>query len=238
MRPMNDFRKPLALAAGVAIAALLYGLMAQGNQLATTVNQITRQVSAVVGVVTGHDQLITERVIDLPEDGQTWSSVFVWPENREADPDSRRLAAAFAAEPRLQSLLAQTKVFHYTPSDEMYRERFAQSLGTATPQFWLLQPAANPSQGEAVFAVGGSHVPDGKTMADGVAKAIAGKCPRPRPTPPVPTPPTPPVTPPGPTPPDLGPAPDPVDESLPLWVWVLPVVAGGAGALAEWKRKK
>lgn len=233
MKP--EFRKPLALAAGVAIAALLYGLLTQGNQLATTVNQITRQVSNLVGVVTGHEQLITERVIDLPEDGQTWSSVFVWPENREADPDSRRLAAAFSSEPRLQSLLAQTKVFHYTPSDELYRERFAQSLGTATPQFWLLQPAANPSGGTAIFAVGGAHIPDGKTMADGVAKAIAGKCPRPKPTPPTPTPP---VTPPVPTPPDIGPAPDPVDEALPLWVWVLPVVAGGLGALAEWKRKK
>lgn len=236
MKP--EYRKPLALAAGVAIAALLYGLMSQGNQLATTVNQITQQVSAVVGVVTGHDQLITERVIDLPEDGQTWSSVFVWPEAREADPQSRRLAAAFAAEPRLQSLLAQTKTFHYTPQDALFRERFAGTLGVATPQFWLLQPSDNPSQGQAIYAVGGNQIPDGKTMANQVAAAIAGKCPRPKPTPPVPTPPTPPVTPPVPTPPDIGPTPDPVDESLPMWVWVLPVLAGGAGALAEWRGKK
>lgn len=237
MKP--EYRKPLALAAGVAIAALLYGLATQGNQLATTVNQITRQVSNLVGVVTGHDQLITERVIDLPEDGQTWSSVFVWPENREADPDSRRLAAAFASEPRLQSLLAQTKVFHYTPSDELFRERFAVSqpiAGMAVPQFWLIAPSENPSRGQVVYAMDGKHAPDGKTMAAGVAAAIARHCPRPTPTPPTPTPPTPPVTPP--TPPDIGPAPDPVDESLPLWVWVLPVVAGGLGALAEWRGKK
>lgn len=235
MTPLTRFRTPLLLAAAAMVAVLLYGLQDRSSQLAVAVNQISAQVGDLMGLAKVHDQVITERVIDLPEDGQSWSSVFVWPDNREADPESRRLAALFASEPRLQSLLAQTKSFHYRPQDPLFRERFAGTIGAVTtPSYWLIQPGNNPSQGTSVYTVDRSRIPaDGRVMADGIAAAIGRICPRPKP------PVTPPVTPPVPVPPaipDLGPPVEPIDDSLPLWMWILPVVAAGAGALNEWRR--
>lgn len=237
MQPTLDrYRKPVILAGVLLLAGLLYSTQDRSGQLARAVNGINDQVTELMARAQLLDREITERVIDLPEDGQTWSCVFVWPANREADPESRRLAALFASEPRLQSLLAQTKVHHYTPGDPLFQARYAGSMGGETPQFWLLKPDENPSEGTAVYAVAGAAIPrSGRQMADTIAAEITRLCPRPRPKPtpdPVPDPivVTPPVI------PNIEPPVEPVDDSLPLWVWILPVLAAGAGAINEWKR--
>lgn len=234
MTPLSRLRQPVLFAA-IAIAGLLiYATSSTSTRLVGAVETITSQVNDLMGVTAKHDREITERVINLPEDGQAWSTVFVWPEYREADQDSRRLAALFASEPRLQSLLAQTKSFHYTPADPLWRTRYAQQMGGATPQFWLIRPGPNPADGTAVYAVSGQALPTtGKDMADGIARNINRICPRPNPGP-SPAPGPQPVTP-APQIPDISP-PEPIDDPLPLWVWILPVLAAGGGALAEWKR--
>jgi len=225
-------RTPLLAAVAVAVGLLLFVLTDRSSRLTTAVNSIGAQVGDLIGLAKSYDREISERILQLPEDGQVWSTVFVWPENREADSHSRRLAALFAAEPRLRSLLAQTKSTHYTPSDPLYKTRYAQSMGGSTPQFWLVQPDANPSTGKAVYAVAGAGIPaSGRQMADSIAGAIARICPRPKPVPE----PVAPVPVPEPVVPDLTPA-EPIDDSLPVWVWILPVLAAGAGALAEWRR--
>lgn len=227
-----------ALLAGVVFAlALLWATHDRTSQLHGHLQTITASVNGLIGL-TAQAPEASERILELPEDGQVWSAVFVWPEHREADPDSRRLAALFAAEPRLQALLAQTKTYHYRPDDPLYAARFAPVMGTGTPQFWLMAPSAeNPSQGTAVYAVGGSAVPrDAGQMVAAIDEAIQRICPRPRPKPVPPEPPQPPIAPTPPQIPPLQPIDPPDDEGLPLWVWILPIMAAAAGAVHEWKR--
>lgn len=226
-------KTPLLLCLATVAGLLLYGLHHQSDRLAGAIAEADGQITALFGLHTGLREEVSERIINLPEDGQVWSAVFVWPSNREADPDSRRLAAAFATEPRLQSLLAQTKVHHYTPEDPLFRERYAAAMGTGTPQFWLVKPEENPAHGQTIYAVAGGAIPSsGKAMADTIAGAIKRLCPRPKPDPT----PTVTVTPPAPQIPTIdepepGPQPD-----IPLWAWILPIVAAGAGAIHEWRR--
>lgn len=225
---------PVALAVAAVAGLLLYGLQAQSDRLTASVSDLNQQITSLF-TTSQPSPLAEEHVIDLPEDGQTWSTVFLWPADRQADPAARRLAAQFA-EPRLQALLAQTKTTHYTPDNPLYAARYAASMGTDTPQFWLMMPdAANPSQGTTVYNVTAANMPPtGSQMADQIQAAIERICPRPRPTP---TPPAPPIQPPN--PPNLTtptpPVPEPEDD-IPLWAWMLPVIAAGAGALHEWRR--
>jgi hypothetical protein len=53
----------------------------------------------------------TERVVDLPEDDQ-WQLMIIYTD-KTRNPADRALAAMFATTPRLQSLVAQTKVYEY-----------------------------------------------------------------------------------------------------------------------------
>src|SRR5688572_11541894 len=59
-------------------------------------------------------QLRSERIVDLPEDGDLWQLVLVYTD-KARNGDDRELAAMFATTPRLQSLVAQTKVYEYPP---------------------------------------------------------------------------------------------------------------------------
>ncbi len=222
-------------------AAVLLGLYMVAEQAATEIADEIARVSQVVDVTR---KIVTERVIDLPEDGRRWSSVFVWPKDKHADADSRRLAAMFATTPRLQSLLAQTKTFNYTPDSEIYRERFASKAGGRVPQFWLVRPDPdNPSTGTLIYKVSGSNMPaSGDAMADEIAQMIrdkcgtAGPCPRPNPNPnPNPSPdPNEPI-------PDLRPDGDTdqdEDSGLPGIVYLLPLLFALGGALAEYKKSQ
>lgn len=219
-----------AIVATVAtvVFLFLYGLSDRSSQLARAVNTISDQIHQVAGTLNLHHTLITERVIDLPEDGQTWSTVFVWPQNREQCPTSRRLASHFASEPRLQSLLAQTRVHHYHPEDPLFRERYAARMGVTTPQVWILAPDDNPSHGTACYWSSGSAIPvSPRQMAEAIVAAIR-RC-RPRPTP------VSPVSPSTPQIPQIDPV-DPVDDAYPIWYWIAPILAGGAGYGVRWRR--
>ena len=175
-----------------------------------------------------------EKVVDLPEDGSSWWTVFVWPENKEADPYSRQLSANFAATPRLQSLLAQTKVHNFEPSDRLYQGKYEQYLGGQTPAVLVQR-----DDGKVAYKASGANIPtDGVKLADDIAKSIEQCFPRPRPKPT----PTPSPTPqPGPSiVPDIRPDEPEEEESsddFPLLLLLLPFLGAGAGAFREFKKE-
>jgi hypothetical protein len=166
-------------------------------------------------------QELEERVFELPEDNLIWYTTIIYPENREADAASRKIAAWFATEPRLQSLVKQTRFVETTPANQLYAGHVNNQPGTL-PFVWV-QRGKN---GQAIYKTSADALPEsGKALADAIAakiEKIHEQCPcrphRPRPSPqpsPQPTPqPGPNVGPDVGPPPDAEPVPDmgPVDE--------------------------
>ena len=225
-------------------SAAAWAALALSGAIAWLNNQETdRQVllaasygQAFDALASGIESLAAEQVIELPEDGRTWSTVFVWPVDKERDPVSRQLAAVWASDARLQSLAAQTKVYHYDTSSPLWRERYAAAMGGQLPQVWVLRPDENnASSAQAVYKASGANIPlDGSQLANEIAQRIEDCCPRPRPRPepdPAPGPAVEPI-------PDLRPqlpADDPEDMS---WlVYLLPIVAAGVGGLIALRRE-
>ena len=240
MKPSNRLQAPILLALVVAVGILFF---AHATQPAPSTPDTSDRQTAVVQKVHALAEWANEqeavagaRVVELPEDGLEWSTVFVWPENRELDPRSRRLASMVASSPRLQSLLAQTKTFHYTTADDLYRHRYASHMGGHVPQFWLMRPDPdNAAKGTTIYKVSGENLPnDGGAMASEIGQMIGHFCPRPRPKPepePQPAPVVEPI-------PDIRPEPEPKPQpsGLPWWVYLLPIIAGGGGAFFEYRR--
>ena len=179
-----------------------------------------------------------ELVVDLPEDSGKWSLGVVYSsEDFTSNPADRHLRASFAAEPRLRSLIAQVSSTSYTPSNPMWKERFAQKMGSALPQLWLLDHT-----GGVVYKASGSNIPSDPTvLADEIQASIESvqDCrPRPKPTPA-------PVQPVNPTPsiPDIrpvGPSVPVVKDDQPVHplLLILGVVGGGLlGAYISYKRQ-
>lgn len=178
---------------------------------------------------------LSERVLELPEDAGVWHTTIVYPQRNPSDAASRRLAAALASEPRLQSLLAQTKTYLYAASDPLWRERLARYYGDATPAIVLQRP-----DGRVCYKASGANLPAEPTaLGDAIAASLAQCRPRPAPSP---TPAPSPSPQPAPTIPDLAPrtpelAPsDETGESHVLWMIVIPIAAGLAGLAQEWKQ--
>jgi hypothetical protein len=221
--------------AAVAGVVVLFGLLASGVFTTKKTRFVELQSPVIVNKTA--ETLHRERVTELPEDAGLWHTVLVYESDPPADPGSRRLKAMFATTPRLQSLLAQTKVYEYSPEDPLYHARYANHMGGTMPQVWLLA-----GQGKVIYKASGDNIPrDGEMLADEIAKAI-DECPWPRPKPPKPpTPPKPDPTPVAPVIPDIRPSeePEPDDATFPLVGGILLVLgAAGAGLYVEWQRSK
>jgi hypothetical protein len=167
---------------------------------------------------------VEEEIVDLPEDGQVWHTTLVYPANWQSDARSRQVAAFFATNSRLQSLLVQTKPHTYTADNKLYAERYARQMGGNLPQVWLQR-----GDGFVVYKAGGENLPaSAGELADEIGRAIEQCCPQPTPGP-GPQPGPGPLTP-GPegTVPDIRPIdePGPIDlEEFPYWIVALPVLA-------------
>lgn len=114
-------------------------------------------------------QPISERIIDLPEDGGLWTSIVVYDDGAKSA-DSRAVASWFATTPRLQSLQAQTKHFAWPASHwwvKQYRPR------TPVPFVLLLDERHKP----VYEAYRGQLPPDGEALADEVEQQITQCCP-------------------------------------------------------------
>ena len=67
-----------------------------------------------------------ERILHLPEDGQTWYTVAIV--NAQRTPLDQQFLAGFDVESRLRSLKTQTRFFVYGTDHPIYQQRFAQHV--------------------------------------------------------------------------------------------------------------
>lgn len=179
------------------------------------------------------DETIEERIVDLPEDAAGWYfTLFTSGQSTERE---RRVYAWLTSEPRLATLVAQTRYNVYRATDKIYQTRYAGQVGSDFPVVVLQRP-----DGKVCYKCSGANLPEtARELAEHVAQAIKDCCPFPRPTP------TPAPTPPAPTPtPDLPPIPDitpdqpdeqevPADDKSAFYIALLVAMAAG-GAFGVW----
>lgn len=241
----------------VAAAALVcVGLLAEGDRK----SEIGSRPIAAASVAPTSDlrpptsdapDLLEERIFHLPEDSLIWYTTVVYPDNRESDAASRKVAAWFASDPRLASLTKQTRFNEVTTKNELYAAHY--SGQGQLPIVWLQRG----KDGQRIYKASGDNLPaTGKQLADEIAKAIAEQCPcrphRPQPGPrPGPEPrPQPEPGPSVPSDPSIEPIPDlrPVDDEgggdgepveLPVWAYgLIPLVCVVLAVLYESHRRR
>jgi len=186
MKRFFAFGKPLASALGALAVVALVG----AGLIATThaIDRAARKWSALTVRVAAAEQLAAsayassieaqrdlilaeERVLELPEDGNTWHTILLLRSDWQTQPAERRAESIFHSEPLLVSLKAQTH-WHCITSDQKEFEKF-RPLVDATP--CLIVERAN---GEVVYRESGpklgSH-PRGLCCA--IQKEVQRHCP-------------------------------------------------------------
>jgi hypothetical protein len=152
------------------------------------------------------NSLISDRVIELPEDGQSYYlTVFT---NTNPTPQERVMLSWFQSDTSLASLKAQTHWNHYTPALAMYRTRFASAVPeNQFPAIMLQGPDQYGNHGKVVFKCASHNIPDSpQALVAMIRNALGRPCPRPDPAP-TPTPEPNPNPNPIPVIPDIGPQP-------------------------------
>lgn len=226
---------------GLALVALPFILEQKPDtQVRQAINTLHAQVSTQPTVVgTPPDtHFISDRVIELPEDGSQWQTVLVL----DQSPMSQHILAQFNSTPRLRELWNQTKHYTYSANDPWVRKNRS---GYPLPLV-LLQRPTDPNgsnQWERVYESWGSGLPGtGDQLADGMAAMISSSvrkrpCPQPSPTPgPGPQPQPTPVQPMIPLTPDSDPAKPAEDETSKLIYFIVAGLSAAGGALMAAKR--
>lgn len=113
--------------------------------------------------------IITDHVIELPEDGGRWQLVKVYndgPKNAEAT----KVAAWFATTPRLQSLNAQTRSYEYTSSHWWVKNN---RPNAPKPLILLMD-----EKGRRIYEAHSGNMPSsGEQLADEIEKKVQDHCP-------------------------------------------------------------
>lgn len=214
----------LGLLAGFAMLAFVQ--FGDGESLTNWQNSVAERIEAIQQPAQS-SQPVSERVVDLPEDGHLWQTTIVYATEDASDMQSRRLKLAFETEPRLQSLKQQTQFREFGPNSRYNTYQLGRRF--ALPCVFVHRPNGQPGKSEAVYRASGDGVPlDAKTLGDEIAVTLAtvSDC-RPKPTPPTPQPspqPLPDIR------PNIGPAgPLPSDDDLGTLAYVI-IAASAAGA--------
>ena len=129
---------------------------------------------------------VSQRVVELPEDGGAYHTTLLVHDDWRSRPQDRELVAWFDVEPRLASLKAQTHWHVYPESNPTHRERFA---GHAVLPAVFIQKA----DGTVVLSEHAHELRDAnaKSLGDQVgflfrrtpARIFPRPCPRPEPEP-------------------------------------------------------
>lgn len=188
-----------------------------------------------VGGPTVESRVIGDRVIHLPEDGQSYYlTIFTTPSWKQNTRESN-FVNWFSQDNRLSGLKRQVHWNHYTADNTMYRAKFADSIGNTFPAVTL-----QDSNGKVISKFSGVNVP---ASPDQLADLIAGdlrnydcpNCPRPKPAPtPAPQPapvPGPPVI------PDSTVKPATPADKTPWWLFAAAGLVGGAAGAGNSYRK-
>lgn len=97
-----------------------------------------------------------DRVLNPPE-ARKFATILVTSPNWKSDPIERQVVAWFepgSGNPELASLRTTTEFLHYTTDQKLYRERFAGTMGTATPIVQLQDWA-----GRTYYNADRTHIP-------------------------------------------------------------------------------
>lgn len=195
--------------------------------------QLTRRLNATERALTAtHAQLLQDRPIDLPEDGNNWHTILFLSPNWKTDRTERRIHSLFYSERGLVSIREQTH-WHVITSDQAEFQKF-RPLVDVVP--CLLIERAN---GEVIYRESGpqlAHQNDGLVRA--IRKEVQRHCPDGRCLPLHPTP--------GPSEPEpkdeipsvLTNEPPPVEKAKSPLLAVLGGLGGLAGGVAgNWKKR-
>lgn len=118
-------------------------------------------------------QSIGEHVITLPEDGGKWHLSIAGEPS-----DVAEIKHDLLRNRRLNSLVRQTRLHEFDPSDPMYKARFEPVFGGVLPKLWLQN-----ADGRVVYKQTGGAIQRGEQLADTIAAAISDCRPGPRPGP-------------------------------------------------------
>lgn len=176
-----------------------------------------------------------QRVVDLPETGQKWHLTAVYSSVDAPTQRDRELASILRGD--LSHLVSQVNFVEWDNSNEFVNQSdWKDYLGTSRPALMLQTPADGDGKGRVVYFAAGPHLKTDEYLVRSIAAAVeryktngadCPRCPvRPRPQPqPQPTPvrPIPTIVPDV----DVVVNPKPPERSIPIWILLLPVVAGG-----------
>lgn len=135
---------------------------------------IPRGEAAVLG------DLVAERVVTLPEDGQAWATIVFTSDAWQTVHNERTLLAWFETNPRLAALKATTKFTHITAGDPVYSHVPVNKTdgGSAYSFAHIVRDdfpclIVQTCDGTKVYKIGGSNMPKrSSALADAVAAAV------------------------------------------------------------------
>jgi len=198
------------------------------NDTINTVNSMPRHAASVGQPPDSHH--ISERIMELPEDGNRWQTVLVLDNSAL----SHHVAKQFNEDPRLKSLADQTTVYNYHPDHHWVKKNRG---GYPVPLVLVQAPTVSGSNDyQRVYEAWGSALPaDSDKLAKDIAVSIRDCRPRPNPTPTPQPQPVQPVTPLIPLTPDE--AKPPEEDELGLLFYAIAAAAGIGGAYLGVKKE-
>lgn len=127
---------------------------------------ITAQ-AANVPVKNASLQKYEEQVIELPEDGNVWATIVCTSDDWRVNAKERNVVSWFASNPRLAGLASQTKFYHFTASNLIYKHKFASVVQGQFPCVIV-----QTYDGTKAYKISGNKMP---AKANALADAIGAK---------------------------------------------------------------
>lgn len=123
-------------------------------------------------MVNSPDAVAGERVLELPNDGQTWDLIIFTSPTYNAVPLERQLLSWFTTNARLAALKSQVRFHHRTTADFSFHHKWVKVVGSDPKNLptLILQNAS----GRKCFKVSGSNLPKTSTaLADAIAAKLS-----------------------------------------------------------------
>ena len=113
----------------LSIACLVSFTAAQHSIQRADMAEALSQELAAINV----DEARGEHVLNPPEDGKQYATMLLTSDDWQKSAAERRLVASFDSSAKLRSLKTTTHFFHFTPSDQLWRTRYAPKYRGSTP---------------------------------------------------------------------------------------------------------
>lgn len=123
--------------------------------------------AATAPVQTASLEKYEEQVIELPEDGNVWATIVCTSDDWRTNAKERNVVSWFASNARLAGLASQTKFYHFTASNLIYKHKFASVVQGQFPCVIV-----QTYDGTKAYKVSGNKMP---AKASALADAIGAK---------------------------------------------------------------